>query len=72
MPEKITAPTMTDLIAKIYIAEGWKHRVNSNKTRRVLDHYTVVSDPKTNIYTATKKERGLPVLEKMLGKLFLP
>jgi len=69
---KITAPTMTDLISKVYIHEGWKHRVNSNKTRRVMDHYTVKMDQKANVYVATKKEepKGLPVLERMLGKLF--
>lgn len=52
---KIIAPTMTDLIAKVFNREGWKHRVGGNKTKRVLEHYEVEADQKAGRYVAVRK-----------------
>lgn len=67
---KITAPTMVDLIAKVYQTEGWKHRVGTNKTARVMKHYVVMSDQVNDQYIATRKdpiEEGAKQLSRKLG-----
>lgn len=65
----IIAPTMTDLIAKVYACEGWKHRVGSNKTARVMKHYDVFSDQVTNRYIATRKDPGQEFAKHLSRKL---
>ncbi len=52
---KIIAPTMTDLIARVFIIEGWQHRVGANKTKRVLEAYEVEADQVSGRYVAVRK-----------------
>lgn len=53
---KIIAPTMTDLIAKVFKAEGWRHQVGTNKTKRVLEAYEVQPDQVRGRYVAVRRE----------------
>lgn len=53
---KIIAPTMTDLITKVFRRENWMHHVGGNKTKRVLEHYEVKADQKANRYVAVRKQ----------------
>lgn len=53
---KIIAPTMTDLITKVFSAEGWQHQVGANKTKRVLEAYEVQADQVRGRYVAVRRE----------------
>ena len=56
MTKTITAPTMVDLRAKIYAAEGWKPVRGENKTRRLMAAYNIEMSARDNRFVATKKE----------------
>ena len=52
----ITAPTMLDLLVRIYKAEGWKRGKGESPTARAKTAYDLVIDHKANRYIATRKE----------------
>ena len=56
MTKTITAPTMVDLRAKIYAAEGWTAVRGENKTRRLMAAYNIEMSARDNRFVATKKE----------------
>ena len=56
MTTTITAPTMIDLRAKIYAAEGWTRIHGENITRRMLAAYNIEMSARDNRFVATKKE----------------
>jgi hypothetical protein len=51
----ITAPTMVDLRAKIYAAEGWKAVRGENKIRRMMAIYNIEMSARDNRFVATRK-----------------
>jgi len=55
----ITAASICDLIAKVYKAEGWTHRVGDVKIKRVQTVYDVRADHFTNRWCAFRMRTGL-------------
>jgi len=51
----ITAKTMTDLLAKVYKANGWRRQAGESRTKRLVENYDVVIDYKNNLYCAAPK-----------------
>jgi hypothetical protein len=54
--KRITGKSMLDIIAKVYKAEGWTHRLGDVKTKRVLSAYDVKADLARNRWVADRRE----------------
>jgi hypothetical protein len=53
----LKAPIASDLLDKIYKAEGWKRAEGEVRVRRANAVYLIVRDNKQALYVATPKEQ---------------
>jgi hypothetical protein len=52
---KITARSMTELLSKIYKAEGWKRVAGESRTIRAKELYKLSMEYRPNRFTAVKQ-----------------